>query len=114
MAGGLDSKRKVLASTQLYDPATGKFSPSGSMAGGRFGNTATALSDGRVLIAGGLKDTTTGVAVATAELYDPNSGTFSSIGPMAEARVGQTSTLLSDGRVLIAGGRTTSAELYQP
>jgi hypothetical protein len=52
----------------------------------------------------------------SAELYDPDTGTFAKIGPMLSRRVGQTATLLKDGRVLLAGGNldATSAEVYVP
>jgi N-acetylneuraminic acid mutarotase len=61
-----------------------------------------------------------GAVVATAELYNPTSGTWSTTAPMAIARSGHSATLLPDGRVLVAGGaddagRTfTSAELFDP
>ena len=114
----------TLASAELYDPATGTFSPTGSMTTPREGLTATLLSDGRVLVAGGYGGCTVGVGTrncntfASAELYDPATGTFSPTGSMTTPRVYQTATLLSDGRVLIAGGGDTSlaltAELYDP
>jgi len=96
-------------------PGPTGFSATGSMATARDGSTATLLSDGRVLIAGGSGGAG---ALATAELYDPTSGTFSPTGSMTEARAYHTATLLSDGRVLIAGGQDSSgkglasAELY--
>lgn len=98
----------------------GTYSPTGPMGTARMAHTATLLSDGRALIAGGLnfRDGDPGFRIlVSAELYDPKSGTFSPTGSMGTARVGHTATLLPDGRVLIAGGgdgsgTTASAELY--
>ncbi|MGD0018302.1 MAG: kelch repeat-containing protein [Candidatus Limnocylindrales bacterium] len=104
---------------ELYEPATGRFVPTGSMGVVRTdGVTATRLQDGRVLVAGG--DDASQTPLASAELYDPATGSFSVTGSMTTARWGQTATLLSDGRVLVAGGSDPSgvdlatAELYDP
>jgi hypothetical protein len=72
----------VAASAELYDPKTGTFSPTGSMATARHLYTATLLLDGRVLVAGGSNGNDAG-DLASAELYDPKTGAFSLTGPMA-------------------------------
>jgi hypothetical protein len=88
---------------------------------GRWLHTATLLADGRVLILGGrtAKDSVR----ATAELYDPGSGRFSSAGSMRDGRQQHTATRLPDGRVFIAGGYwsdgqswrvLSSTEMYDP
>ena len=69
-----------------------------------------------MLISGGLGR---GEVLASAELYDPKTGTFSATGSMTVPRDGHTATLLADGRVLIAGGDDGSnafatAEIYDP
>jgi Galactose oxidase, central domain/Kelch motif len=90
----------------------------GIMAVGRGLHTATLLSDGRVLIAGGFG--TGERPLASAEIYDPTTYTFGSTGSLVTARAQHTATLLQDGRVLIAGGgdgsgrSLPSAEIYDP
>ncbi len=115
IAGGYKAQTPPypIGSAELYDPTTGKFSPTGSMTTARDGATATRLADGRVLIAGGVDSSF--ATLASAELYDPATGKFSPTGSMTTARDGATATRLADGRVLIAGGHDiASAELYDP
>ena len=173
VAGGTDGSGMALASAELYDPTTGTFSATGSMATARHHFAATLLcdltappcNDKRVLVTGGLDvngnplmsaeiyDSTTGTFApttgimqfvhavhtgtllpngkvliagwgpATAELFDPSTGTFKATGSMLEARVWHTATLLKNGKVLVAGGITgapptttvlAEAEIYDP
>jgi hypothetical protein len=120
-----DPDRRVpLAASELYDgrPAAERFTLSGALATGRAGHTATLLADGRVLVVGGewLAPGDAGIALGTAEIYDPGSGAFGPAGVLAEARTAHTATLLTDGTVLIAGGddghgrSLESAELWDP
>jgi Galactose oxidase, central domain/Kelch motif len=110
--------RGGLASAELFDPVSGTFVPTGVMASARYLHTATLLTNGKVLIAGGADTNAAGIAFATAELFDPASGTFSPTGSMGTARAGHTATLLTSGKVLVAGGGNgnpiATAELYDP
>jgi hypothetical protein len=110
-----------LASAEIYDPKTGTFTATGSMTYPRtlIYNAAALLSDGRVLIAGGGGDYTDREFLASTELYDPQSGTFSMTGSMSDARTWETATPLRNGLVLVAGGYgdlapLASAELFDP
>jgi len=120
-----------ISTAELYDPVTGAFSATGDMLQARVWHTLTLLPGGKVLAAGGETDECSGGfcmfagSLATAELYDPASGSFSATGSMAEAHELHTATLLNDGRVLVTGGvryggigvyfgPTASAELYTP
>ena len=94
-----------------------QFEETGSMAEAREVGTAVLLQNGRVLVAGGDNAT---IPLASAELYDPATGTWTTTGSLAEAREFHTATLLPNGKVLVAGGEndefdsTASAELYDP
>src|SRR5882724_3070521 len=85
--------------------APGTFIPTGNMSTPREGHTATLLLSGQVLITGGVDPTRRGSpAVATAELFDPDTGMFVPTGDLTTRRASYSATLLPDGLVLIAGG----------
>ena len=123
VAGGVGSG----TSAELYDPVTGSWSTTGSMNIARFGHTATLLSSGKVLVTGGYSVTGTSVVQSTtsAEIYDPNAGSWTLVKQMGSPRAGHTATLLLDGTVLVAGGNAAdstgsnlntykSCEIYDP
>jgi len=125
VAGGLSTGyADPVPSAELYNPATGTFSATGSMITTRESAAATLLTNGQVLVVGGCSSnngTNPCQLVAGAELYDPATRTFSATGSLITARTGNTATLLPDGQVLVAGGITSpfdtilaSAELYNP
>ena len=93
----------------------GLWTPTGSMNTPRDGHAATLLPSGKVLVAGGFFPAPDGdFPFATAELYDPATGTWSVTGSMSVPRAFHSLTLLPTGKVLVAGGGDTSAELYDP
>lgn len=82
----------------------GAFAPTGDLTTQRMGHTATLLTNGKVLIAGGAAILSGWPLWSSAELYDPLTGTFALTNSMTTPRAGHTATLLPDGKVLIAGG----------
>ena len=116
-----------LKSAELYDPTTGTWAKTGSMRNGRQFFSASLLSDGNVLVAGGFNgcDDDFCSDLSSAELYEPAHGTWSSTGAMHVHREQFTATLLANGDVLVAGGLNeggfngngttyTESEIYDP
>jgi Galactose oxidase, central domain len=116
-SGGFDGSNAV-TSAELYDPASGKFVPTGNLNVARAGPSSTLLGNGKVLVAGGVYYTGvipyTAVAhyLASAELYDPSTGTFTLTGSLHTARDGQSATVLKDGNVLLAAGQNDNTQNY--
>jgi N-acetylneuraminic acid mutarotase len=92
------------------------------MSTARAAHTATLLANGKVLVAGGFTSATG--LTSSAEIYDPDSDSWSPANNMQQARTSHTATLLENGSILIAGGSSTtntnggsalaSVEIYDP
>jgi len=97
-----------------------RISPTGSMIQGRFDAMSARLPDGRILVAGGQTDRDSITATATAEIYDPATGTFTATGSLAQPRSSGIAKALANGKILIAGGIgdgfifVPTAELFDP
>jgi hypothetical protein len=108
VGGGSGFETGTLATAELYDPVTGHWSATGPLTGNsRQMHGAVLLNDGTVLVVGGFTNDGADIfGLATAELYNPGSGSFTATsGNMSHDRImGFTTTLLADGRVLVAGG----------
>jgi hypothetical protein len=120
---------RSVSSAMLFEASSASFSATGQMSTGRASHTASLLTDGKVLIAGGLHFFPSGYpsmdsadSLDSAELFDPVSGSFSLTGSMTTARGSHTATVLNDGAVLVIGGLRVmndtgtyiaTAELYQ-
>jgi PKD repeat protein len=103
----------------LYNPTNGTWQTTGYMNYARQNHTATLLTNGLVLAAGGLTAGTGGGPLSTCELYSPVTGLWTNTGSMKTARSSHTAVLLTNGLVLVAGGISNSvtlasSELYNP
>jgi sugar lactone lactonase YvrE len=132
LLGGLWENADAIA--EVYDPRTGAFVRTGRMNVARDSFAACLLEDGRVLVTGGLPKgipapprisvNYSTAPLASAELYDPATGSFTATGNMLFPRAGHAAVRMRDGKVLIVEGISswntspdeflTVAELYDP
>ena len=114
VVGGYDSNQvgvaRYLSSAEIFDPKTNGFTALGvSSSSRRYAPAMATLPDGRVLIAGGYDGTDD---ITSAEVYNPSSGTFSSVGSLGTSREEAAAALLPDGRVLVMGGYSDAATTH--
>ncbi|GAA0722664.1 Kelch repeat-containing protein [Dokdonella soli] len=94
----------TLSSVEVFDPATGMWAAGSALVAGQDGLTASALTDGTVLVAGGFSNFGPSLFATATELYQPDNASWSAAGNLHTARAGHTSTVLASGDVLVAGG----------
>jgi hypothetical protein len=101
-------------SVEVYDPASNSWGQAALLAQARYNQTTPILllPDGRALVIGGAKlwEGTwydPGAILSSVEIYDPAGDTWSPLPPLRQARADHTATLLPDGRVFVAGGRSS-------
>ena len=113
IGGGTDFWGVLPRTAERWDPTTQHFRPAGSLGEGRYGHAAILLADGRVLVVGGYAtpDGEVDVLLASAEIWDPATETFSPTGSLALARANPGAVLLADGRVLVLGGDSGAEEM---
>lgn len=126
VCGGYEQGTRVTDRAEIYDPYSETFRLlTGRMTTPRAQHTATLLSDGRVLLVGGFDEVASGQlgSQSSAEVFDPASETFSSVGGLGIERVDHAALKLPDGRVLVTGGSRllggfledhASAEVFDP
>ncbi len=103
VAGGLDDG-VALSSVEIYNPITGEWKLAASMTMPRHTHSANLLNDGRILVVGGYDDRYYPPFSASSEIYDPRTDRWSKLSDLRWPRIYHSATLLSDGRVLVAGG----------
>jgi hypothetical protein len=119
ISGGFDNNNNPLASAEIYDPVADTFTATGSMTTARGNHASALLYNGKILVAGGLAPGDgAAVPTATAELYDPATGLFTTTGSMSIPRGHYAPTILDDGTIFIQGGASlpagTNADVFNP
>ena len=106
VAGGItdDGGPAVTATTELYDPATDRWTRVGDLNVPRYLPTVARLPDGHVLLVGGYTSGPNHTPTRSVELFDPATGRWTAADPLRVARASHAMTMLPDGRVLVTGG----------
>ena len=108
--GGAGTEPEPLTSGEIWDPDADAWTATGELAVGHARHTATLLSDGRVLVTGGVGKT------PSAELYDPATNEWTRVSSMSIWRAYHAAWRLEDGRILVSGGlgKLDSTEIFDP
>jgi hypothetical protein len=116
LATGSDASRYPVNSAELYDPTANTWTLTGNMTTGRYAHTASLLTDGTVLVAGGIgtaiscgKECTSYIPTSKVDIYNETTGTFTAAASLSQSLAFQSTTILSSGRALEAGGIATTS-----
>ncbi len=98
--------------TEIYNPTTGTWSPGPAIGGNRLSPALSLLSNGRVMVSGGLQVTflfgipTSAGTTNAVQIYNPTTNTWAAGAAMPVARTGHhyNQVTLQNGRVLMTGG----------
>ena len=119
IAGGRDQNSNKNAQAEIYDPVAGTFTPTNNnMANSRDNHRAVRFVVSgveKVLITGGVNPS--GSNLAAVEIYDTATKLFTLMPNSLGARQSHAAVLLNTGKILIAGGYTSSgpsAEVFNP
>lgn len=93
---------------EIFEVASGRFTPGPELVRDRMAHTMTPLPDGRVLLVGGWC-TSENRTTRQAEIWSPGKGTFTPAGELQHGRHDHVAVRLRDGRVLVAGGKEAPA-----
>lgn len=118
VAGGSDNSDPTpFTASEVYDPRQARWIDAGSMGAGRSGHGATLLANGDVLVVGGLGAGTNllPTRLRDVEFYHPQLDAWTALASTTEVHVGDTLTLLKNGKVLVLGSTSQSrAEIFDP
>ena len=124
VAGGVSVETQTrLSSAEIFDPSTGTWTATGSLVTARHQAAAVVLNDGRVLVIGGSGPNGNFDPLSSTDLYNPATGQWASTGSLTVPRAAPAAVLLTNGRVLVSGGATStisglvlhsSADLFEP
>ncbi len=105
-----------LNSAELYDPTANTWTLTGNMTIGRYAHTAARLTDGTVLVAGGIgqsiscgKDCTSYIPTNKVDIYNEATGSFTATASLSQSLAYHSTTILTSGRVMEAGGLATTS-----
>jgi plastocyanin/N-acetylneuraminic acid mutarotase len=105
-----------IASAEMYNPTTNKWTMIAPMPVGTAGARAATLNNGDVLVAGGLGNKG---LLTTCQLYEPSTNTWSLTGNLTKATFDEQIVVLNNGNVLViggdfSGGENNATQIYNP